>query len=108
MITLDWADESAIAVAEYLRAQGEPSIVWETPEGLIIERDGLEALLAQYVRTHDRDTWVAPLPAAIRTHAGHLRDYEQAVRDGQAPSSAQTAHVLADVIAWIRLSEGRL
>lgn len=43
-----------------------------------------------------------------RTHAGHLRDYRDAVRAGQSPTAAQTQHVIADIIDWLRLSEDRL
>lgn len=52
--------------------------------------------------------WRPALHDALRTHAGHLRDYEQAIRNGTAVTNAQTTHVIADIIAWIRLSEDRL
>lgn len=52
--------------------------------------------------------WRPALHDAIRTHAGHLRDYRDAVRAGQSPTAAQTQHVIADIIDWLRLSEDRL
>jgi hypothetical protein len=48
------------------------------------------------------------LPPAIRAHAGHLREFEQAIRTGTPVTAAQTQHVLADVITYLRLTEDRL
>ena len=56
----------------------------------------------------DDNTYEPVMSAAIRLHAGHLRDYEAAIRAGQAVTSAQTTHVIADIIAYIRLTEPRL
>lgn len=58
--------------------------------------------------------WRPELHEAIRTHAGHLLAFEAAVRDGtqaaktQAQRASEMEHVLADVIAYIRLTEDRL
>ena len=54
------------------------------------------------------------LAQAIRAHAGHLKNYKNAVRAGnhQTWTAAEfrdnTAHVLADVIDYILLTEDRL
>ena len=56
----------------------------------------------------DDNAYEPVMSAAIRLHAGHLRDYEAAIRAGQAVTSAQTTHVIADIIAYIRLTEPRL
>lgn len=64
-----------------------------------------QALIDAFVAT---PAWRPPLPASLATHAGHLRDYEQAVRAGTAVTNAQTIHVIADIIAYIRLTEERL
>lgn len=65
----------------------------------------LEALYSDW--TSDPD-WRPALSPALRTHAGHLRDYEQAIRNGTPVTAAQTQHVIADIIAFLRLSEDRL
>ena len=54
------------------------------------------------------DEYAAALPEKLRTHASHLRDYETAIRNGTPVTAAQTQHVLADVITYIRLTEPRL
>lgn len=67
------------------------------------------ALYAGYVPSRlPQEDFRPSLPEAIRTHAGHLRDYEQAIRNGTAVTNAQTTHVIADIITYLRLTEDRL
>lgn len=67
----------------------------------------LDAAVAAYVEERD---WRPPLPDAIRTHVGHLRDFRNAVRAGtfgNGMTAAQrrdaTEHVIADLIDGLRL-----
>lgn len=53
-------------------------------------------------------SWRPALPDAVRAHAGHLRDFRDAVRAGTPVTNAQTLHVIADIIDWLRRSEDRL
>lgn len=66
------------------------------------------ACAALYAGFTPDPNWRPALPDALRAHASHLRDFEQAVRAGTPVTNAQTLHVIADIIAWIRLSEDRL
>lgn len=58
--------------------------------------------------------WRPAMHAAIRAHAGHLKSFRDAMRNGSqvtktmAVRAEQMEHVLADVIDWIRLTEDRL
>lgn len=83
---------------------------WGHPEGILVTDptrtdQELEVLYAGFTF----DPLARPLlPQAFRTHAGHLRDYRDAVRAGALPTAAQTQHVIADIIDWLRLTEDRL
>lgn len=111
MITLAWPTESATAVGQYLYDSGVQAVVQETPDGLqvaAIDEAAATVALTSYARAGDRATYRPPLPLALRAHAGHMRDYEQAVRAGTPTTAAQREHVIADIITWIRLTEDRL
>lgn len=119
----DLASADPIELTEYLQGLGWTGIRTELagvdPDGgvvpgsaLVVTCDDsardLDADLDAYSPTALRGDWRASLPPSIRAHAGHLRDFEQAVRAGQPVTNAQTLHVIADIIGWIRLTEDRL
>ena len=87
----------------------------DVTEGGVLVRDPtrstaeLAALYAGFVASGmDDDTFRSQLPSILRTHANHLRDYRDAIRAGTPVTTAQTTHVIADIIDWIRLTEPRL
>lgn len=98
---------------EHVRSQGAwlESQVWDHGvEGGTLFTDPTRddaACAALYSGFAADPNWRTPLPEIIRTHAGHLRDYRDAVRNGTAVTNAQTLHVIADIIDWIRLTEDR-
>lgn len=104
---------SAKEVGDYALPSGGSTL--EVVEGGVLVTDAtrsdsdLAAMYAGYTPTDATDdTWRPRLASALVTHVGHLRDYEDAIRAGTPVTNAQTVHVLADVIAWIRLTEDRL
>lgn len=110
---------SGAEIAEYLLEAGVAVLLVEPhPDGFAVEvEDGQEQAaldaLAGYVPTErvaddELDGYKPQLPLSVRTHANHLRDFEQAVRSGTPVTNAQTLHVIADIIAYIRLTEPRL
>jgi len=109
----DLADADGAEVTEYLLAAGLGPAIQTRPEdgGLRVECDQDEAVINAAL---DAFTPTAPrgeyrhVPPKIRDHLGHLRDYETAVRAGQSPTAAQTQHVIADIITYLRLTEDRL
>lgn len=99
---------------EHVRAAGSwhDAQVWDHGvEGGILFVDplrddaGCAALYAGF--TYD-PAWRPPIHEAMRTHLGHLRDYEQSVRSGGTPTAAHTQHVIADIITFLRLQDDRL
>ena len=59
-------------------------------------------LYADFVPSGAGEDYRPPLPAYIRDHIPHLRDYRAAVRAGQTVTDAQTTHVVADIIDALR------
>ena len=100
-------------VTEYLQGLGWSDVTTNREDhidALLVEAAGdrdLEADLDGFRPTAPIGEY-RPMPEAVRTHAGHLKAFRDAVRAGQAPTLAQTQHVLADVIDWLRLQEERL
>lgn len=68
----------------------------------------LAAITALYSGYFETPLWRMPLPEVLRTHASHLKDFRDAVRAGTPLTNAQTLHVIADIIDYIRLTEDRL
>lgn len=71
-----------------------------------LTQEELEAAVPEFVP--EGEMWRGQLPEKMRLHAGHLRDFEQAVRNGTPVTNQQTLHVIADIIGYIRLTEDRL
>ena len=113
----DLAAADGVELTEFLLARGWTDVSTDLdetvdPPVLVVEATkagaSLDADLSLFVPTASRGSFRASLPDALRTHAGHLRDYEQAIRNGTAVTNAQTTHVIADIIAYLRLTEDRL
>ncbi len=113
----DLATADGVEVTEYLMDLGwtaiRTQIVADGPAGtaMLVTADGagdLDAALDAFAPTSEQGSYKPQLPPAIRAHAGHLREFEQAIRTGTPVTAAQTQHVLADVITYLRLTEDRL
>ena len=104
---------SVFEVAEYAMP-GHQSTLTVVEEGVLIQDPTrtdaeLAALYAGFEPSGSTDEQIiAMLPRVLRAHAGHLRDFRDAVRDGVPVTNAQTLHVIADIIDWVRLSDDRL
>jgi hypothetical protein len=110
-IRADLATADPRELTEHLALAGIPATLYLADDGLHILTDvDPTAALASFVpvAVSDPEERLPSLPEYVRTHIAHLRDYRQAVRDGQTPTAAQTAHALADVIDALRLLNGRI
>jgi len=91
-------------VSDYLWNQGYRTIRVEPTEagGLVIDvadiadEQSLTAAMNGFASSVQRGGYISPLPAEIRTHLQHLRDYVTA--DPATITNAQTVHVVKDLI----------
>lgn len=98
-------------LTEHLVLAGIPANVYLDADGLHIITDAdPTAALATFVpvKVSNPEDRLPALPAYVSDHIQHLRDYRTAVRTGQAVTTAQTAHVVADIIDALRLINSRI
>jgi hypothetical protein len=110
-----WANVDSAEIVDALLDAGIVGSAEWTPDGMLIKTETdasavLDALAPTSTVDHVtlRSTYVARLRGDIADHVQHLRDYRTAVRAGQTPSDAQTAHALADVIDALRWLNARV
>lgn len=105
---------SSIEAAMFLVPQPGGWVLTVVPGGVTVHADDatdaeIAARFVGYAPSGITDEQLREaLPSYLAPHVQHLRDYRAAVRAGQTPTQAQTAHAVADLIDAVRYLNNRI